>query len=478
MRNGATTMRSKSAQIDTEAKDLRTKLTRRTLLGGMSALTIALTRSIWEPVTAFGQDATGGGAKRFLTFFQSNGIVPARFWPSGSGFDSPLVLTEPLAPLADYREHLLLLKGVHMYSTIENTLGEGDGSKPGGPHMKGPGAMLTGGSLTEGDFTGAGGPAGYADRVSVDQYLAQTVGQATKFPSIELGVRMQGQEPLRYISYSGPSMPATPVDDPWRIYDRVFSDLEAGTDDGAAERALADKRSVLDFIKGDLSRLSARVDSADRARLDAHLEHIRGLERQLLAAPVSCEPPLMPGRIDPSAMQNFDVISRIQLDLMILAHICDLTRVTSFMFANANSWQHFPWLGIDEEHHEMSHASDDDAAQNDKLTRIHAWHSEQFAYVLQRLSEVTEPDGSSMLDSSFLLWGNELGAGNSHSYRDVPWVLAGGGGGTLSGGRLLRYQDEPHNNLLVSVCQAMGLSDVTSFGIPGVCTGALGGLAG
>jgi hypothetical protein len=468
-----------SKSVDTTApKDMRTKLTRRALIGGMSSLAVALTRPIWQPVTAFGQDAQASGAKRFMAFFQSNGIVPARFWPNANGVDSPLVLTEPLSPLADHQDRLLLLKGIHMYSTIEDNLGQGDGSKPGGPHMKGPGAMLTGGSLTEGDFTGAGGPAGYADRISVDQYLAQTIGQVTKFPSIEFGVRMQGQEPLRYISYSGPSMPVTPVDDPWRIYDRVFSDLEAGTDDGAAERALADKRSVLDFIKGDLSRLSSRVNSSDKARLDAHLEHIRGLERQILAAPVSCEPPMMPERIDPVAMSNFDVISRIQLDLMLLAHICDLTRVSSFMFANANSWQHFPWLGIDEEHHEMSHASDDDAVQNDKLVRIHAWHSEQFAYVLDRLAEVSESDGTSLLDSSFLLWGNELGAGNTHSYRDVPWLLAGGGGGTLRGGRLLQYQDTPHNNLLVSVCQAMGLTEVTSFGIPGVCTGSLRGLAG
>lgn len=457
--------------------DPRTKLSRRTLLGGMSALGIALTTPIWRPITAFGQDATGPVAKRLLTFFSSNGAVPSRFWPAGSGFDSPLTLSESLAPLEAHKAQLLVLKGLHMYSTIENNLGQGDGIKPGGPHMKGPGAMLTGGSLTEGEFTGSGGPAGYADRISVDQYVAQRLN-ATRFPSLEFGVRMQGQEPLRYISYSGPSQPATPVDDPWKIYDRVFLEFEGETDEAQAAQLLKEKRSVLDFVVTDMKRLGQRVNSEDKARLEAHLEHIRGLERQLGSGPISCEPTPLPERYDPHALENFDRISRLQLDLMLLAHACDLTRVSSFMFANANSWQTFPWLDINEEHHEMSHSSDDDTVQIDKLVKIHQWHSEQFAYVLDRLSETLEADGSSMLDSSLLLWGNELGAGNSHTYRDIPWVLAGKAGGALAPGRFLDYQDLPHNNLLVSVCQAMGLSDVSSFGIEGVCTGALEGLSG
>jgi hypothetical protein len=289
---------------------------------------------------------------------------------------------------------------------------------------------------------------------------------------------MNGQEPLRYISYSGPSMPATPVDDPWKIYERIFADFNADLDEAAAAQLLKEKKSVLDFVTGDLSRMSRRVTSEDRARLEAHLEQIRGLERQLSANPVVCDPWDMPPAYDPHAMENFADISRLQLDLMLLAHKCDLTRVTSYMFANANSWQHYPWLNIDEEHHEISHASDDDVAQIDKLVAIHAWHSEQFKYVLDELSAVPEEDGSNMLESSLILWGNELGAGNTHTYKDIPWVLAGQAGGALKTGRFLQYEDLPHNNLLVSVCQMMGMTDVTSFGIPGVCTGPLSGLAG
>ena len=97
--------------------------------------------------------------------------------------------------------------------------------------------------------------------------------------------------------------------------------------------------------------------------------------------------------------------------------------------------------------------------------------------MLSRLEEAKEVDGSSLLDHSLVLWGNELGVGNSHTYMNIPWVLAGGAGGYLKTGRALKFPDLPHNDLLVSVCNAMGLDDVTTFGIPGVCTGPLPNLS-
>jgi hypothetical protein len=148
------------------------------------------------------------------------------------------------------------------------------------------------------------------------------------------------------------------------------------------------------------------------------------------------------------------------------------------MWANADSWQYYPWIGINEEHHELSHSGDDDTANNDKLVKINSWHAEQVAYVLDKLAAVPEANGGSMLDNTVLLWGNELGAGNTHTYKDIPWLLAGGAGGYFKMGRYLNLKDTPHNNLLVSICNAMGLSDVKTFGIPGVCTGPLTQLRG
>ncbi len=456
--------------------DLRTHLSRRRLLGGLGALSVALTSPVWRSATVFGQDANQPAARRFIGIFSANGTVASDFFPAGTAADSPLTLGRILAPLEAHRDKLLVLKGLHMNSTVEDELGVPSANKPGGPHMKGPGAMLTGGSLLPGSFTGSGGPAGWADRISVDQAIAQRIGTTTQFPSLEFGVRIEGQEPLRVISYRGANQPNTAVDNPFQMYSRIF----ANADLSAAElaRRIAERRSVLDFLKDDLARLQARVNAEDRARLEAHLGGIRSIEQRLDGTAVACTPLEMPAQFDTRAMENYPTVGRLQMDLMLLAHTCGMTRVSTFMWANADSWQYYPWIGVNEEHHELSHAGDDDAVSSEKLVTINTWHAEQVAYLVNELALRREVDGSAMLDNTLLLWGNEIGAGNTHTYRNIPWLLAGGAGGALRTGRYLQYPDLPHNNLLVSACHAMGMTDVTSFGIPGVCTGPLTNLFG
>ena len=457
-------------------RDSRTVLSRRRLLGGLSALTVAVTSPIWRSATVFGQDANTPAGKRFIGMFSSNGTIAKDFFPQGvAGSEAPLQLGRVLAPLADHVANLLVLKGVHMNSTIEDELGVAGALKPGGPHMKGPGAMLTGGSLEAGSFTGSGGPAGYADRISVDQYIAGRIGQQNKFPSLEFGVRIEGQEPLRVVSYRGANQPNTAVDDPWAMYKRIFADANLSAAELA--RLKADRLSVLDFLQDDISRLQTRLNAEDKARLDAHLGGIRSIEQRLNAGESACTPLVMPDKIDTRAIENYPIVGKLQMDLMLLAHSCGLTNVSTFMWANANSWQYYPWIGVNEEHHELSHAGDDDAAAIDRLVAINAWHAEQVKYMLDYLAAHKETDGSTMLDNTLFLWGNELGAGNTHTYKDIPWLLAGKSGGRLQTGRFLQYKDAPHNDLLVSICQAMGFDDVTTFGIPGVCTGPLPGLS-
>ncbi|HET6284180.1 MAG TPA: DUF1552 domain-containing protein [Polyangia bacterium] len=445
--------------------DFRTTMTRRRLLGGLSGLTVALTTPIWKSATAF---AAAQPAKRFIGVFSANGTVPKDFWPPGTAADAPLTLGPILAPLEKYRQQMLVVGGVHMTSTI-------GANKPGGPHMKGPGAMLTGGTLLPGSFTGAGGPAGYADHMSVDQAIANRIGTMTKFPSLEFGVRIEGQEPLREISYRDANKPNKAVDDPSQIYTRMFADPTAGISPAQLAQLQAERKSVLDFLKDDLSRLSTKFTTSDRARLDSHLEGVRRIERQLGTSVQSCSM-TMPAKIDPRAMANFPMIGKIQMDLMILALTCGMTNVATLMWANADSWQYFPWIGVNEEHHTMSHAGLNDALTMDKLTKINKWHAEQFAYMLDGLAAVSEPDGSKVLDNTLLLWGNEIGVGNTHTYMNIPWVIAGGTGGYFKMGRYLQYQNQPHNNLLISICHALGLQDVTTFGDPTLSTGPLPGL--
>ena len=118
--------------------DSRTKFTRRRLLGGLGAATVALTAPIWKSATSFG--AAAKPAKRFIGVFSANGTIASAFFPNTTASDSPLTLGPEcriLAPMAAYKSKMLVLHGVDMTSTIGP-------NKPGGPHMKGPGAMLTG----------------------------------------------------------------------------------------------------------------------------------------------------------------------------------------------------------------------------------------------------------------------------------------------------------------------------------------------
>jgi hypothetical protein len=457
--------------------DHRTTLSRRRLLSGLGALTVALTSPIWRPSTVFGKDGSTTPLRRFIGVFSANGTIASQFFPAGNASDTPLnagTLPRILAPMSAHTSQMLVLKGVDMVSTVSDELGK-TVSKPGGPHMKGPGAMLTGGSLLTGSFQGAGGPAGYADRISVDQFIANRIGKGTSFPSLEFGVRVSGGEPLNTISYRGANQPNPPIDDPVQMYSRMFATSNLSTSQLA--QLVADRKSVLDFVQGDIASLQPRLTAEDKARLDSHLTGIRSMEQQLSSATAVCTPPTKPMKYDGNDQGAFEPISKIQMDLMLLAHVCGLTNVSTYMFANADSWQYFPFAGVNEEHHGLSHSSDDDAASTEKLVKINVWHGQQVNYLLDKLAAAKETDGSSMLDNTLLLWGNELGVGNSHDYKNIPWLLAGGAS-YFKMGRSLQFKDVPHNNLLVSICNAMGFADVTTFGIPGVCTGPLAGLTG
>lgn len=444
--------------------DCRTTISRRKLLRGVGGLTAALSSPVWRPATLFA--ATGPAVKRFIAVFSANGTIPSAFFPPGTASSAPLTLGPILAPLEKHLAKLMVIKGVHMTSTTGS-------NKPGGPHMKGPGAMLTGGSLLPGNFSGAGGPAGYADNISVDQIIANRVGASTRFASLELGVRVNGQPPLRVISYRGANQPNAPEVDPWAVYARLFG--ASGLSSTDLQRLITERKSVLDFLKDDVGRLRNRFTADDRSRLDAHLGGLRRIEQALTVNTASCKAPTLPGKVNPTDTANFPTIAKLQMDLMLLAHACDMTRVSTFMFANADSWQYYPWIGVNSEHHATSHAGDSDTAARDKLIKINTWHAEQVAYMLDGLASVPE-GGGTMLDNTVLVWGNELGVGNSHTYKNIPWLLAGGAGGAFKMGRFLNYADKAHNDLLLALVNAMGIQDVKAVGYPELNTGPLAGL--
>jgi hypothetical protein len=445
-------------------------------LGGMGLVPLL------EARRASGQSAEA--PRRLLVFYTPNGTIGPQWRPRGGETD--FTLGRILTPLSPWRSKLLILGGVDMALADA-----GFGSH----HTRGMGGLLTGRPILMGNFRSAGPPtAGWASGISIDQHIARTVGAQSRFRSLELGVRVVDAEVRGRLSYLGANQPLPPMESPYDGFDRLFAGAgppaaptAPGTlppPDPRAERLRQQRKSVLDFLTHELTGVRGFVDVDDRARLDAHLESVRDIERRLATpgptgggpAPAACQKPGVAERIDLAAPANLPAVGRLQMDLAASALACDLTRVITLQWTHAESNQSFPFLGITGQHHAISHAGDGDALAQESLTKINVWFAEQLAYLLERLAGYREGAGT-LLDNTVVLWANEVGKGNNHAHRDLPFLLAGGGGGRLRTGRFVDYlaaggRGQPHNNLLVSLANVMGLPD-TRFGDPAHCTGPL-----
>ena len=215
--------------------------------------------------------------------------------------------------------------------------------------------------------------------------------------------------------------------------------------------------------------LNARLAGGDRQRLDAHLSAIRDLEQRLSAPVPTCAPPGRPGAVDLTQDDNEQTIGRLHMDLMAAALACDLTRVASIQFSVSRSPIVFGSISSNY-HHGLSH-DDQNPASIDALVKINAFYASQLAYLLGKLEAIPEGTGT-VLDNTIVLWGNELGTGRTHSHDQVPFVLAGNAGGYFRTGRFVNCGARPHNDLLISLCNAFGIAD-TTFGNPAYCTGPL-----
>jgi hypothetical protein len=445
-------------ELTTQRKAVNRHFTRRRLLGGLGAATVL---TPFVPLLE-GQAETGSFPRRLVLLFSANGTLHERWAPSGNETD--FTLPQILAPLESYKDKMIVLDGLRVLRS-----GPGDG------HQMGMGCMWTGSKLLEGgDFQGGGdsGTAGWCGGISVDQEIANAIGQETPYKSLEFGIQCGGATVWSRMCYSGPNQPIAPEDNPSAMFDRLFADL--GIDNSALERLKAERGSVIDLVKDDLTRLNTRASGSDRQKVEAHLDAIRAIETRNNMAPPVCDQPELDIGPDHNANANFPHTSKLQIQQLVMSLACDLTRVASLQWSRSVSNTRFDWIGVPEGHHDISHWGDSDPAMVDKITAINVWYAEEVKYLLDAMAAVPEGDGT-LLDNSIVVWGNELSRGNSHGNRPVPFVIFGSGGGVLQTGRHLRYDDVAHNRFLVSLCNAMGLA-TQSFGDNDPGSGGLAGL--
>jgi hypothetical protein len=453
----------------------RKPLSRRSLLRGAGGILVGL--PALESLRGSPALAASTRPKRLIVFFTPNGTfqrypVDYDFVPKQVGPN--FVLGNEVAPLEPHRNRLLILSGVNAESCKPAVNGIGD------LHSVGMSQMLTGVQYVEDNqyikFNNRA--AGFAGGISVDQYIAKKIGTQTLFPSLEFGVctatDYPGVHPFSRMIYSGRNTPVPPRDDPHEMFLRLFSDASTTGGTAAILKAHTQRRSVLDFVKEDFVRLQSRLGSRDRQKLDAHLTAVRELETRLAKPPtettLGCGGGSLENPSDPLSTANFAVTGKNQMDLLTLALKCDVTRVASLQWSWARSTLVHTWAGSTHSHHDMSHD-----IGSPELSGVNTWYAKQLAYLASALAAADEGDGTSVLDHSVIYWCSEVNWGYTHSFDDMRVFLLGNCGGALKTGQHLALNAQPHQKLLVTLMNAMGVLE-NEFGETSYGTGPLPGV--
>ena len=430
--------------------DLESRLTtRRHFLRGVG---VALALPWLESLPVFAQAAAATKANtpplRLGIVFFSNGVEPIHWWAKGTGAN--MELGPVLQPMMPHRDDMVFIQGLFNQTAFVST----------SPHL---GRMnLLSGSPVSLD------PKEIRVGTSMDQVIASQIGHHTALPSLVLGIepnelRLEDGLSMIYgssVSWASPTKPATKEIYPSRAFDRLVGD--------GSGRAL--DRSILDAVRQDSQNLKPKISKADNLKLTEYFESIRDIEQRIERAskeerlegwrPTLAEPD-MP-RPKNELPQNVPDHMKLMLDLIVLAFQMDKTRVATVMLNNDLSQMNFKFLeGVQGALHlDLTHngkAADKEAM----YLKTNQFHMAQFAYITQRMKEISEGE-TSLLDNSIMMMASSLFDGDAHSAEQLPILLTGKGGGTLKTGRILNYLDKGDENrqacsLHLSLMDRMGV---------------------
>jgi hypothetical protein len=300
----------------------------------------------------------------------------------------------------------------------------------------------------------------------VDQVAAKELGKKTQLASLEIGLdtpTLAGGCDSGYscaytntISWRGPTTPMPMEMNPRALFERLFGDGDS-TDAKARLASFKEQRSILDYIAGDIDRLETGLGARDRSKLSEYLEAIRDIERRIQKAEEQNAEIKMPVLERPSGVPaEFEDHAKLIMDLQVLAFQADLTRVITFMIGREGSNRSYRNIGVPDGHHSTTHHQND-PEKIEAVTKIDTYHTQLFAYMLDKMQKTPDGDGT-LLDHSMMLYGSSICDGNAHTHHDLPLVLAGGGAVKIKGGRHVRFPKEtPMTNLLLTMLDKAGV---------------------
>lgn len=439
-------------------------------LGGSIAVGLPVLDAMLDDHGLFPRTAHAAGTPpvRLMMIHFPYGAEMSEWTPKTAGAD--FALPKGLAPLEKHRSKLLVLSGLANMGAVT---GEGDS------HEKGRLCFATAVPPSGGGKTG-GGP-------SLDQVVAQKLGKATKVPSMSISAADLQGGTTQYVSWIAKDQYLPFDTKPSVMFDKLFMGVATGSDPAALAKAEAirkKRKSVLDFVADDTTKLTAALGASDNRRLQAHLESVRELERRIGSdaqnmTPGTCTPPTLPAKPDDIPWQwtysyGGPPIDRLNLlyDLMAAAFRCDVTRAITYpLWTNIGDWisQKF---ADDRGHHQISH---DDAAKSLQQAYT-ARQMELLVPLLDRLAAAQEGTGT-VLDNTLIYVSSEISWGGAHNYDNMPVLLLGGGGGRIKTGRHVNFAPtlEPGKNyprdtwvdvsrLFLTILRAVGVTDVSTWG--------------
>lgn len=386
---------------------------------------------------------------RFATLYFSNGVEPEHWWAKGEG--ASMEFGPVLQALKPLKEEIVFLRGLYNQNAFHST----------SPHLGRMPNMLSGATVSL-------DPAVIRVGTSMDQVLAQQIGNQTTLPSLVLGIepnelRLEDGLSMIYgssLSWTSPAKPATKEIYPARVFDALVGDPRGRRLD----------RSILDEVLQDTHSLQPRISGSDKQKLGEYLESIRDIEKRIDRAAKeerlegwrpTLKEPNMPRPAD-QIPQSIPDHMKLMLDLVVLAFQMDKTRIATCMLNNDLSQMNFKFLkGVHGALHlDLTHNGHAPVAEAMYL-KTNQFHLAQFAYLINRMKAIDE-GGQTLLDNAILLCGSSLYDGDLHSADQMPLLLAGKAGGALKTGRIIDVLGAGDDNrracsLYLSIMDRMGV---------------------
>jgi len=426
-------------------------LPRRTFLRGMGvSLALPLLDAMTPAMTAVASTPGNVDRLRRIGFvYMPMGCDVTRWTPPGEGALEELSPT--LSPLAAVKQHVTVISNMELKNAYPGT------------HATSNCSFLSAAKAKRTENSD------YYLGTTADQIAAQSMGQSTQLPSLELSMDLLatvGQCDNGYacvyqnnLSWSSPTTPLPAEAHPRMVFETLFGDGGSSADRRAALRA---KASLLDSVTDEIGRLQKMLGPKDRQRVSEYLDAVREVERRIQQADANAAENSLPDLDRPLGVPAaYADHARLMFDLQLLALQGDITRVITFQLARETSNRTYPEIGVSDPHHPLTHHGND-PEKIAKVAKINQFHVSLFAEFLAKMQATPEGDGS-LLDHSLYLYGSGMGNPNVHDHVNLPILVAGGAAGKMRGGRHIRFdQPTPLANLHLTLLNKVGVR-VESF---------------